>query len=160
MLRCLLSIVFKKKIEQNINFIAHFFTMKGFYKYTYEISLISPIEKNIIFCNMDFSCEFWVWIRIYCNYFEILGFDGKVVRVQLIGGIFDNYEEISFSLDYIVETLNIHKVSNFELNNLIFVQDVTKCALGAYQPPGPPFSKIFYIWSYLPPLYRPCWFWI
>ena len=62
---------------------------------------------------MDFFCGFWVWIRIYCNYFEILGFDGKVVRVQLIGGIFDNYEVISFSLDYIVKTLNIHKVSNF-----------------------------------------------
>ena len=72
-----------------------------------------------------------------------MGFDGKVVGVQLIGGIFDNYEAISFSLDYVVETIYVHKVSNFELDNFIFVQDVTKCALGAYQPPGPPFSKIF-----------------
>ena len=60
MLRWVLSIEFKKKIEQNINFVAHFFTMKGFYKYTYEIFLISPNEKIIIFYNMDFSCKFRV----------------------------------------------------------------------------------------------------
>ena len=114
--------------------------MKGFYKYTYEISLIGLNEKRIIFCNMDFFCEFRVWIRIQSKHFEILRFDGKVVGFQLIGGIFHNYEEISFSLHYIVKTLNIHKVSNCELDNLIFVQDVTECALGAYQPP---FSKIF-----------------
>ena len=54
MLRCLLSYRIQKKIEQNINFIAHFFTMKGFHKYTYEISLIGPNGKKIIFCNMEF----------------------------------------------------------------------------------------------------------
>ena len=58
MLRCLLSIVFKKKIEQNINFIAHFFTMKGFYKYAYEISPIGPNEKKIYFAIWIFFAGF------------------------------------------------------------------------------------------------------
>ena len=49
MFRGLLTIEYEKKIEQNINFIAEFFTMKGFYSDTYKISLITPNEKKIYF---------------------------------------------------------------------------------------------------------------
>ena len=56
MLQSLWTIEYEKKNEQNINFIAEFFTMKGFYSDTYKISLIRPNEKKIISCNMDFLC--------------------------------------------------------------------------------------------------------
>ena len=69
----LLTIEYEKKIEQNINFIAEFFTMKGFHSDTYEISLIRPNEKKIIFCNMDFPCDIRVQIWFHWSYFELLG---------------------------------------------------------------------------------------
>ena len=57
MLQGLLTIEYKKKrLNKNINFIADFFTMKGFYSDTYQISLIRPNSvRKLYFCNMDLS---------------------------------------------------------------------------------------------------------
>ena len=73
MLKGPLTIQYEKKIEQNINFIAEFFTMKGFHSDTYKISLIRPNRKKNIFCNMDFSCDIRVQISFHRSYFEIMG---------------------------------------------------------------------------------------
>ena len=111
--------------------------MKGFYKYTYEISLIGPNEKKIYILQY----EFFLWVQgsnknlmqPFWN-FGVWWQSGRgPINWRDIGQLWRDF------ILYIVETLNIHKVSNFELDNLIFVHDVTKYA----QPPGPPFSKIF-----------------
>ena len=55
----LLTIEYEKKIEQNINFIAEFFTMKGFHSDTYKISLIRPNEKK----NNISQYGFFMWYQ-------------------------------------------------------------------------------------------------
>ena len=120
--------------------------------------------KSLSFVRKTKKIYFRLWIFILSSGFEydsiatilnFQGFDGKVVGLQFFCSDFDNYEWISFYLEYVVETYEIHNLSNFEQNHIINVIDMIICNLGVIRLPAPPIYEIITNLTILTPLYRP-----